>query len=183
MKKVGVIIGSLRKGSFNRKLAHALMKLSSQDLCFEIIEIGALPLFNQDDEENPPAAWVSFRDTIKNLDAFLFCTPEYNRSMPAALKNALDVGSRPYGKNLWGAKPCAVTSSSPGSTGGFGAHHHLRQTLVAVNSPCMPQPEVYLSFVDKVFDEQGDIANESTKTFLQSFMNAFERWIEANKAA
>ena len=170
--KIGVLIGSLRKGSFNRKIALSLM---------QVIEIGKLPLFNQDDEAIPPDAWTSFRAEIKPLDGILLVTPEYNRSVPAVLKNALDVGSRPYGESIWNAKPCAIVSASIGAIGGFAANHHLRQSLVFLNMPCMQQPEVYLSFVDKLFDEKGNINNEGTKTFLSRFMEAFAAWVQTNR--
>ena len=178
--KIGLIIGSLRKESFNRKLAQTLMHLAPKELDMNIIEIGQLPIFNQDDEDHPPHAWVQFRAAIKPLDGFMLVTPEYNRSVPAVLKNALDVGSRPYGQNLWNGKPCAVVSASIGAIGGFGANHHLRQSLVFLNTPCMQQPEVYLSFVDKLFDDKGDMKNEGTKAFLTQFMQAFATWVNKN---
>lgn len=179
--KIGLIIGSLRKNSFNRKIAHILMQLAPKSLDMKIIEIGQLSFFNQDDEASPPDAWVHFREAIKPLDGFLLITPEYNRSVPAALKNALDIGSRPYGENLWNGKPCAIVSASIGAIGGFGANHHLRQSMVFLNAPCMQQPEVYLSFVDKLFDDKGNMNNESTKSFLGQFMTAFATWVQTNK--
>ena len=179
--KIGVLIGSLRKGSFNRKIALSLMQVAPKSLEMKVIEIGQLPLFNQDDEAIPPDAWTSFRAEIKPLDGILLVTPEYNRSVPAVLKNALDVGSRPYGESIWNAKPCAIVSASIGAIGGFGANHHLRQSLVFLNMPCMQQPEVYLSFVDKLFDEKGDLNNEGTKTFLSRFMEAFAAWVQTNR--
>ena len=179
--KIGVIIGSLRKESFNRKIAHTLMQLAPESLEMEIIEIGQLPFFNQDDEATPPDAWIQFRAAIKPLDGFLLVTPEYNRSVPAVIKNALDVGSRPYGENLWNNKPCAIISSSIGAIGGFGANHHLRQSMVFLNAPCLQQPEVYLSFVDKLFDDKGNINNEGTNAFLSQFMATFAAWVQTNK--
>lgn len=180
--KIGLIIGSLRKESFSRKIAHTLMQLAPTSLETKIIEIDALPFFNQDDEAEPPHAWVQFRQAIQSLDGFILVTPEYNRSVPAVLKNALDVGSRPYGENLWNGKPCAIVSASIGSMGGFGANHHLRQSLVFLNAPCLHQPEVYLSFVDKLFDDKGNLTNEGTNTFLSQFMSTFTTWVQANKA-
>lgn len=179
--KIGILIGSLRKESFNRKLAHLFTQLAPKSLDMAIIEIGQLPFFNQDIEALPPEAWVKFRAAIKPLDGFLLVTPEYNRSVPAALKNALDVGSRPYGENLWNGKPCAIVSASIGAIGGFGANHHLRQSMVFLNAPCMQQPEVYLSFVDKLFDETGNMNNEGTQTFLAKFMEAFTLWVQTHK--
>ena len=178
--KVGVIVGSLRKGSFNRKLAHALAELAPASLKLEFIEIGSLPIYNQDEDENPPPAWTEFRDEVKAVDAVLFVTPEYNRSVPAALKNALDVGSRPYGKSAWNGKPGAVVSASLGGIGGFGANHHLRQSLVFLNVPVMQQPEAYIGAADKLFDESGRLANDGTRKFLQGFMQAFADWVAAN---
>lgn len=179
--KIGLIIGSLRKDSFNRKIACTLMDLAPKSLDMKIIEIGKLPFFNQDEEATPPQAWVQFREEIKLLDGFILITPEYNRSVPAVLKNALDVGSRPYGANLWNGKPCAIISSSIGAIGGFGANHHLRQSMVFLNAPCMQQPEAYLSFVDKLFDDKGNMNNEGTKKFLNQFMQTFLTWVQTHK--
>jgi chromate reductase len=177
---VCVLVGSLRKASFSRMLANALISLAPSSLQLDIVEIGQLPFYNQDLETNPPPApWATFRQRVKAADAVLFVTPEYNRSVPAVLKNALDVGSRPYGSSVWDRKPGAIVSSSPGAIGGFGANHHLRQSLVFLNVPTMQQPEAYLSHVDKLFDEQGKVASDGTRKFLQDFMQAFAKWIEA----
>lgn len=181
--KVAVLVGSLRKGSFNRKLAHVLTDLAPASLSLEIVEIGALPLYNQDDEATPPAAWTTFRDAINAADAVLFLTAEYNRSVPACLKNAIDVGSRPYGKSVWNAKPAAIISTSPGAIGGFGANHHLRQSLICLNAPTMSGPEAYIGGVDKLFDEQGKLNNDSTREFLTKFSASFGAWVEANAKA
>ena len=170
--KIGILVGSLRRDSFNRKVALTLMQVAPKSLDIELIEIGDMPFFNQDLEANPP--WVEFRKKIMKLDGFIIVTPEYNRSVPAVLKNALDIGSRPYGQNLWDSKPCAIVSASIGAIGGFGANHHLRQSLVFLNAPCMHQPEVYLSFVDKLFDANGQLNNENTKTFLEKFMQRID---------
>jgi chromate reductase, NAD(P)H dehydrogenase (quinone) len=177
---LAVFVGSLRKESINRKLATALAELGPRSLQAQIIEIGQLPLYNQDDDANPPAAWTAFRERVKAADAVLFVTPEYNRSVPAALKNALDVGSRPYGKSVWAGKPGAVVSASPGALGAFGANHHLRQSLVFLNVPAMPQPEAYLGGADKLFDAAGKLTNDSTRTHLQTFMHAFAAWVASN---
>ncbi|MGO4812508.1 NADPH-dependent FMN reductase [Cupriavidus sp. 2MCAB6] len=179
-RDVAVLVGSLRKDSFTRKLALALAAMAPAGIKLEIIEIGQLPLYNQDEDASPPAPWVVFRDRIRRADAVLFVTPEYNRSVPAALKNAIDVGSRPYGKSAWDGKPGGVISASPGAVGGFGANHHLRQSLVFLNIPVLQQPEAYISGVDKLFDEQGGIANESTRGFLGKYLTTFEAWIERN---
>ena len=179
-KKIAVLVGSLRKGSFNRKMAKALIKHSPDSLSLEIIEIGGLPLYNQDLDDDPPATWTEFRKRLKNFDGVLFVTPEYNRSVPGVLKNAIDVGSRPYGKNAWAGKPGAVVSVAPGAIGGFGANHHLRQSLVFLNVPAMPQPEAYIGKAEDLFDERGDLADESTREFTVKFMNAFAAWVETN---
>lgn len=179
-RNVAVLVGSLRKDSVNRKVARTLAELAPPSLQLEIVEIRDLPLYDPDADASPPAAWTNFRQTIKAADAVLFVTPEYNRSVPAALKNALDVGSRPYGQSAWNGKPGAVVSASPGALGGFGANHHLRQSLVFLNVPVLQQPEAYLSGADKLFDADGKIAVESSKAFLQKFMVAFAAWVETN---
>jgi chromate reductase len=181
--KIAVLVGSLRKDSINRKVAKALIELAPPSLKPEIVEIGTLPLYNQDLEAAPPAAWTEFRAQIRAADAILFVTPEYNRSVPAAMKNAVDVGSRPYGQSVWAAKPGAVVSASPGAIGGFAANHHLRQSLMSVNVAVMPQPEVYLSGADKLFDADGKLTNPGTREFLEKFMQSFARWIAANGKA
>ncbi len=176
-KKIAVLVGSLRKESFTRKTAKALIALAPESLALEIIEIGGLPLYNQDLEETPPDAWTEFRERLKGFDALLFVTPEYNRSVPAVLKNAIDVGSRPYGKNIWDGKPGAVVSVSPGALGAFGANHHLRQSLVFLNVPTMAQPEAYVGGAAKLFDERENLTNDSTREFLKKFMSAFADWV------
>ena len=177
---VAVLVGSLRKESINRKLAQALSTLAPPELKLRIVEIGALPLYDQDLEEQPPEPWVSFRQQVRATGAVLFVTPEYNRSVPGALKNAIDVGSRPYGKSVWEGKPGAVISASPGAIGGFGANHHLRQSLVFLNIPVLQQPEAYLSGADKLFDEQGQILVDGTRDFLKKFIMAYARWVRTN---
>ena len=182
-KIIAVLAGSLRKESLTRKMAKELMKLSPGSLKLELIEIGELPLYNQDSEDNPPAAWTEFRERIRNVDGVLFVTPEYNRSVPGALKNALDVGSRPYGKSAWDGKPGAVVSVSPSAIGGFGANHHLRQSMVFLNMPAMQQPEAYIGQAANLFDEQGSILNESTREFAKMFMLAFATWVETVRSS
>lgn len=177
-RDVAVVVGSLRKDSLNLKLAKALAALAPPQLKLDIVEIGQLSMYNQDLDDNPPAEWVAFRDRIRRADAVLFVTPEYNRSVPAVLKNAIDIGSRPYGQSAWDGKPGAVVSASPGNIGGFGANHHLRQSLVFLNVPVLQQPEAYLAGADKLFDEQGGIANESTRGFLSKYLTTFAAWIE-----
>ncbi len=186
VRKVAVLVGSLRKESFNRKIAHAMAKLAPASLKLEIVEIGQLPFYNQDSEEGgnqPPGAWVAFRQNIKAADAVLFLTPEYNRSVPGVLKNAIDVGSRPYGQSTWSGKPGAVVSVSPGGIGGFGANHHLRQSLVFLDVPVLQQPEAYIGGVADLLDASGNLAKDETKAFLDKFLKAFAVWIEANREA
>jgi chromate reductase len=179
-KKIAVLIGSLRKASLNRKMAHATIGLAPASLKLDIVEIGQLPLYNEDDDANPPAAWISFRKSIVGYDGILFFTPEYNRSVPAALKNAIDVGSRPYGQSVWSGKPCAVVSVSPGAIGGFGANHHLRQSLVFLDMPCMQQPEAYIGGAGGLFDEDGKLTNDKTVAFLTKFIETYDRWVDTN---
>ena len=174
---VSVLVGSLRKASFNRMLANALISLAPSSMKLDIVEIGQLPLYNQDLDTDPPAQWTAFRHRVKSADAVLFVTHEYNRSVPAALKNALDVGSRPYGSSVWDRKPGAVISSSPGAIGAFGANHHLRQSLVFLNVPTMQQPEAYLGHADKLFDEAGMLVSDGSRKLLHEFMQAFANWV------
>jgi len=181
MRNVAVIVGSLRKGSYTRMTARALVELAPASLKCEFVEIGDLPLYNQDTEtDQPPAPWISFRDSVRPRHAVLFATPEYNRSVPGVLKNAVDVGSRPYGKSVWQGKPAAVISVSPGAISGFGANHHLRQSLVFLDMPCLQQPEAYIGHADKLFDAAGKLINDGTRDFLRKFMDAFAAWIERN---
>ena len=178
--KIGVIVGSLRKESFNLKTAKALMEMAPESLSFEMIDIANLPMFNEDLEETPPKEWVTFREKIRAADGILFLTPEYNRSVTGVLKNAVDVGSRPYGQNSWDGKPAGIVSVSIGAISGFGANHHLRQSLVFVNMHTMAQPEAYIGGAGALFDERGKLINDSTKDFLNMYMKAFEEWIVNN---
>ncbi|MBC3464251.1 NAD(P)H-dependent oxidoreductase [Pseudomonas sp. RW10S2] len=179
---VAVVVGSLRKDSYNRKVARALSELAPSSLRLKIIEIGDLPLYNEDVEAaGVPAPWQRFRDEIRRSDAVLFVTPEYNRSVPGALKNAIDVGSRPYGQSAWGGKPTAVASVSPGAIGGFGANHALRQSLVFLDMPCMQMPEAYIGGAATLFDEAGKLSDK-TRPFLQAFIDRFDAWVKLNRA-
>ncbi len=178
--KIAVIVGSLRKESYNLKTAKALMALAPESLSLDILNIADLPMFNEDLEGTPPNEWNVLREQIHAADGLLFLTPEYNRSVPAVLKNAIDVGSRPYGQNSWDGKPAAIVSVSIGNISGFGANHHLRQSLVFVNVPTMAQPEAYIGGAAALFNEQGELINESTKEFLTNFMSAFEKWVDTN---
>jgi chromate reductase len=178
-RRVAVLVGSLRKGSYNRKLALALEQLAPPSLQLEIIEIGSLPLYNEDLEgDHAPSQWLAFRAAIRQRDAVLFVTPEYNRSVPGGLKNAIDVGSRPYGQSVWTKKPCAVISVSPGGIGGFGANHHLRQSLVFLDMPVLQQPEAYIGGAATLFADDGSIAIETTRKFLTGLLESFAAWIE-----
>jgi chromate reductase len=179
-RNVAVFVGSLRKDSINRKVANALIELAPEGLKLSIFEIGQLPIYNQDGDDNPPAEWTAFRERVRAVDAVLFVTPEHNRSVPAVLKNALDVGSRPYGKSAWNGKPGAVVSASPSGIGGFGANHHLRQSLVFLNVPTMAQPEAYIGGADKLFDAAGKLTNDDTRKFLQGFLQSYAAWVAAN---
>jgi chromate reductase, NAD(P)H dehydrogenase (quinone) len=179
-KKIAVIVGSIRKESLNRKMAHVLASIAPKTLKFEMVDISNLPLYNQDldDAGNPPAAWALFREQVKACDGVLFVTPEYNRSMPGVLKNAIDVGSRPYGKNVWGGKPAAVISVSPGAIGGFGANHHLRQSLVTLDVPTLAAPETYIGNAGKLFNDKGEITNNDVVGIAQKFIDAYAKWVE-----
>ena len=174
---VAVLVGSLRKDALSRKTALALAALAPVEIQLNIVEIGQLPLYNQDEDATPPQAWVQFRDRIKRADGVLFVTPEYNRSVPAAMKNAIDVGSRPSGQSAWSGKPGAVVTVSPGAIGGFGANHHLRQSLVFLDVPAMQQPEAYLGGVGKWFDDAGKLIDEPARVFLGKFVMAYAAWV------
>lgn len=177
-RKVAVVVGSLRKDSVTRKVARAIEALAPPNLRFDEVPIGELALFNQDFESEPSRTYVDFRNRIRAADAVLFATPEYNRSVPGVLKNAVDVGSRPYGQSVWNGKPAAVVSVSPGALAAFGANHHLRQSLVFLNMPVLQQPEAYIGSAMTLFDQNGEIASEETAEFLRGFGVAFADWIE-----
>ncbi len=182
--KVAVMVGSLRKGSYCRMLARAAAGLAPQSLVLDIVEIRDLPLYNEDlDGASPPAAWTAFREAVSKADALLFVTPEYNRSVPGPLKNAIDVGSRPYGRSVFGGKPGAIISLSPGALGAFGANHHLRQSLVFLDVPVLQQPEAYIGNGGSLFDDKGSLKNDSTKEFLQKYLQTFGRWVARQTAA
>lgn len=177
-RRIAVVVGSLRKDSVTRKVARAIEAAAPAHLTFEEVPIGELALFNQDEESTPPPPYVAFRDRIRSADAVLFATPEYNRSVPGALKNAIDVGSRPYGHSVWNGKPAAIVSVSPGALGAFGANHHLRQSLVFLNMPVMQQPEAYVGGALRLFDERGELIDQTTAEFVRGFATAFSDWIE-----
>lgn len=174
---VAVLVGSLRKASYTRAVAQALAGMAPAGMHMDIVGIADLPFYDQDREADPPAAWTGFRRAIGAADAVLFATPEYNRSIPAVLKNAVDVGSRPYGHSVWAGKPAAVISTSPGALGGFGANHHLRQCLVALDMPTLQAPEMYLGHADRLVDASGRIEDASGRQLVQGFLQAFDAWV------
>lgn len=178
---IAVFIGSLRRGSFSRKVAEGLKAVAPESVHMTIVEIGGLPIYNQDFDDDPPVEYSRFRDVIKNFDGVLFVSPEYNRSVPAVLKNAIDVGSRPYGQSVWNGKPGAVITLSPGAIGGYGANQHLRQSLMVLNVPVMPQPEAYLGNIAALFDEE-DGLNQPARELLTPFMQAFATWVSHHRS-
>ncbi|HLR22308.1 MAG TPA: NAD(P)H-dependent oxidoreductase [Pseudogracilibacillus sp.] len=182
MTKIGVIVGSLRKESFSKKIANNLMDLFPKGYELEMVPISNLQLYNQDfdDYNEVPDEYSAFRNKVKECDALLFVTPEYNRSVPGVLKNALDVGSRPKTDSVWNNKPAAIISMSLSNLSGFGANHHLRQSLVFFNMPVLQQPEAYLANVATLLDENGKINNDDTVNFLQSFVDGFVSLIKQN---
>lgn len=173
-KKIGFFVGSLRKDSYNRKVAEAFANMLPEGYEGVFIKIDDLPFYNEDLEtpENAPVEWSRFRDEVKELAGVVFVSPEYNRSVPAVLKNALDVGSRPYGQSAWDGKPGLVVTASPGGIGGFGANHHLRQSLVFLNVPTLQQPEAYIGNIANLVDEEDHIV-EGTLSFFQTILDAY----------
>ena len=178
-KRVAVLIGSLRRDSLNRKLFNALKGIAPASLSLEEVPIRDLALYDSDLEgAGVPPAWTMFRQQVKSSDAVLFITPEYNRSLPGGLKNAIDVGSRPYGSSVWSGKPGAVISVSPGALGAFGANHAVRQTFVFLDFLPMQQPEAYIGSAGKLFAEDGSISVAETRDFLRGYLEAFAKWID-----
>ena len=176
--EIAIVVGSLREGSINRKVALSLCAMAHERLNCDIVPIDDLPLYNQDSDANPPEQFERFRKEIAAADGVLFVTPEYNRGVPGVLKNAVDVGSRPYGKSVWNQKPAAIVSASPGSIGGFGANHQLRQAAVFLNMPVMQHPEAYLGHVnDDSFDAGGKLKDGPLKDLVMSLSNAFADWV------
>jgi chromate reductase, NAD(P)H dehydrogenase (quinone) len=176
--KIAIIVGSLREGSINRKVARSICALRDDNLDCSMIEIGDLPLYNQDLDGNPPEQWTRFRQQVGEADGVLFCSPEYNRGVPGVLKNAIDVGSRPYGQSVFDKKPAAIVTASPGSIGGFGANHQIRQAGVFLNMPMMQQPEAYLGHVtDDSFDATGKLKDGPLKGLIETLAHAFHDWV------
>jgi len=179
--KIAILVGSLRKGSLNRKVARSICAIRGDNLDCTTVEIGDLPLYNQDYDNSPdePEAYRRFREQVAAADGVLFCTPEYNRGVPGVLKNAIDVGSRPYGHSVWNGKPAAIISASPGAIGGFGANHQLRQACVFLNMPVMQQPEAYLGHVtDDSFDSDGCLKDGPLKELVEKLAHAFHDWVD-----
>jgi chromate reductase len=177
--KIAIIVGSLRKDSINRKVARSICGLRGDNLDCSMIEIGDLPNYNQDLDASPPEQWTRFRQQIAASDGVLFCSPEYNRGIPGVLKNAIDVGSRPYGKSVFDKKPAAIVTASPGSIGGFGSNHQIRQAAVFLNMPVMQQPEAYLGHVsEEAFDESGCLKEGPLKDLVTVVAHAFANWVE-----
>jgi chromate reductase len=176
--KIAIIVGSHREGSINRKIARSICALRGDNLECSMIEIGDLPLYNQDLDTNPPEQWRRFREQVGAADGVLFCSPEYNRGIPGVLKNAIDVGSRPYGQSVFDKKPAAIVTASPGGIGGFGANHQIRQAGVFLNMPMMQQPEAYLGQVsDSSFDESGCLKDGPLKELVTTVAHAFHDWV------
>jgi chromate reductase len=176
--KIAIVVGSLRKDSINRKVAKSLCAMAHERLNCDIVQIGDLSLYNQDSDADPPEEYVRFRKEIAAADGVLFVTPEYNRGVPGVLKNAIDVGSRPYGHSVWNQMPAAIVSASPGSIGGFGANHQVRQAAVFLNMPVMQHPEAYLGHVTAdSFDEDGKLQEGPLKDLVLSLSNAFADWV------
>ncbi|MEA3117796.1 MAG: hypothetical protein QOI13_1066 [Paraburkholderia sp.] len=180
--RIEVIVGSLRRDSFNKELAHALTKLASADCAFSFAEIGTLPLYSQDYDPDFPEVARKFKQEIERADGLLFVTPEYNRSMPGVLKNAIDWGSRPWGTNSWKGKPAAVCGISLGATGTALAQQHLRNVLAYLDVPTLGQPEIFLKHTEGFVDKSGNVADESTRKFLQAFVDRYEMWVKRHVA-
>ena len=177
--KIAIIVGSLREGSINRKVARSICALRDDNVDCSMVEIGDLPLYNQDLDPSPPEQWVRFRKQIAEADGVLFCSPEYNRGIPGVLKNAIDIGSRPYGQSVFDKKPAAIVTASPGSIGGFGSNHQIRQAAVFLNMPVMQQPEAYLGHVtDDSFEVDGKLKEGPLKGLIASLAHAFHDWVD-----
>ncbi|MFM0740808.1 NAD(P)H-dependent oxidoreductase [Paraburkholderia xenovorans] len=180
---IAVVVGSLRRESFNRQLAQAVISLAPADFTFEFIDIGGLPLYSQDYDADYPEVAKNLKQRVKAADGLLFVTPEYNRSIPGVLKNALDWGSRPWGTNSWGNKPGAVIGTSLGATGTALAQQHLRNVLGYLDVATLAQPEVFIKHDATAINEKGEILNDGTRKFLQSFVDRYVAWVKLHAAA
>ena len=177
-----MFVGNLSKNSYTRLVANTLGTLAPVSFELEFVELGNLEMYNQDldDEGIPPASWILFRENVKKMESFLFITPEYKWTVPAVLKNALDIGSRPVGQSVWDGKPGAVISVSPGGTGAFEANHHLRHSLVFLNIPELQQPEAYIGNVNSLYDSKGKLVNYKSHEFYKVIIVPFVAWINNN---
>jgi chromate reductase len=180
---IAVVVGSLRRESFNRQLAQAVISLAPADFTFEFIDIGSLPLYSQDYDADYPEVAKHLKQRVEAADGLLFVTPEYNRSMPGVLKNALDWGSRPWGTNSWRNKPGAVLGTSVGATGTALAQQHLRNVLAYLDVPTLGQPEVFIKHDPAAINAKGEIVNDGTRKFLQSFVDRYVAWVKRQTAA
>jgi chromate reductase len=178
---VAAIVGSLRKEAFSLRTANALAKLAPASLKLNVVTLQGLSFFSQDLEANPPADWLAFRETIRKADAVILVTPEYNRSIPGVLKNAIDVASRPYGKSSFQGKPIGLFGTSPGAHGGVSAVKHLQQIMPGIAGPIMQQPEAYAGGLGDAFDASGELTKDSLKQFLTTYIQAFAAWVELHK--
>ncbi|CAM2802493.1 NADPH-dependent FMN reductase [Legionella worsleiensis] len=181
MLNIKVIVGSLRKESINRKLVLALDKLNHPNLNFKMVDVHQIPLYNQDIELNPPQSVIQLKKEIEEADGILIATPEYNRSIPGVLKNIIDWGSRPYGKNSWASKAVAVIGTSPGVIGTAVAQAHLRGILVGIDMFVLGHPELYITYKDDLIDNDLNFTNENTKNYLQQFLDTFSHWVEFHR--
>jgi chromate reductase len=179
--QIGMVVGSLRKDSLNRQLANAIVKLAQEDFSFKFIEIGQLPLYNQDDDDHQTDVVKALKAAIVACDGLIFVSPEYNRSIPGVLKNALDHGSRPPGKNSWGGKPAALIGISPSAVGTAISQQHLRGVLATLDVPTMCQPEMFLQYKEGFFDKNGNF-NEGSRDFVKKWVDRFSRWVVTNKS-
>jgi len=180
--KIAVLVGSLRQDSFNRKLGLALAHLAPPEFTFEHVAIGDLPLYDQDDDAHQAAEVLRLKSEVSAAQGLLFITPEYNRSIPGVLKNAIDHGSRPYGQSVWGGKPAGVIGVSVGAIGTALAQQHLRNVLAYLDVPTLGQPEAFIQNKDDLFDDKGHIGNESTKKFLQTWVDKYVAWVKTHSA-
>lgn len=178
--QIGIIVGSLRRDSLNRKLANAILKLAPAEFSFKFLEIGNLPLYNQDDDANQAESVKQLKNEIKASHGLMFVTAEYNRSMPGVLKNAIDHGSRPYGQSVWAGKPAGILGASIGTIGTAVAQQHLRTVLAYLDMPTLGQPEAFIHVKEGMFDAADNIINADTKKFLQSWMDRYVAWIKKN---
>lgn len=181
--QIAVIVGSNRKEAFTLRIAHALVKLAPATLKLEVVTLGGLSFFNQDLEASPPADWLTFRDTLKAAAGVIIVTPEYNRSPPGVLKNAIDIASRPYGQSALNGRPVGIIGNSPGAQGGVSAVKHLQNILPGISGPIMQQPEMYLGGVGDAFDDKGELTKDSLRDFLKQYLTAWEAWVAKYHAA